>query len=125
MRIAGALWILAFLLWLPFEDTQIEMIAVLAATGAGWLAFRLRPWHSVAWWQAAFWGGLLGAVPPLLAISLMAFKSGLHGHGFPDFTASQVWLALAALPWSIAIGLLLAFGANVFALGGGQSEAKR
>lgn len=117
MRIAGALWMLAFLLWLPFEDTQVGITAVLAATGAGWLAFRLQPWHSVSLWQAAFRGGILGAVFPFMAITLMAFKSGLHGHGFPDFTASQAWLALVALPWSVAIGFFLAPAAKYFALG--------
>ncbi len=116
MRIAGGLWILAFLFWLPFEDTRLGMTAVLAATGAVWLAFRLRPWLSITWPQAAFWGGLLGAAPSLLAITLMAFKSGLHGHGFPDFTAGQIWLALAALPWGVATGLILTLGAKHLAL---------
>jgi hypothetical protein len=124
MRIAGALWTLAFLLWLPFEDTQVGTTAMLAAIGVGWLAFRLPPRHSATWWQVAFWGGLLGLALPLLAISLMAFKSGLHGHGFPDFTVGQVWLALAALPWSGALGLILALGSKIYALGIGQGKAK-
>lgn len=112
MRIAGAIWMFTFLLWLPFEDTQIGMAAALALAGVVWLAFRLRPWIAATWWHAALGGGLLGAAIPLFAISLMAFKSGLHGHGFADFSAGQVWMVLAALPISIVLGLLISVGAR-------------
>ena len=71
MRIAGAIWMFAFLLWLPFEDTQIGMAAALALAGVVWLAFRLRPWIAATWWHAALGGGLSGAAIPLFAISLM------------------------------------------------------
>jgi len=117
MRIAGAVWVFAFLVWLPFEDTQIGMTAVLAAAGVAWLAFRLRPWDTPGRWQAALGGGLLGAAIPALAVSLMAFKSGLHGHGFPDFTARQVWLAIASLPISAVFGLLVSLGARTLSWG--------
>ena len=116
MRTAAFVWMLAFLVWLPFEDTQIWGTAGLAAAGVGWLAFRRRPWEASYWWQSALEGGLLGATVPLFALFLMAFKSGLHGHGFPDFTASQVWLVLAALPFSATFGLLLTLAARHRAL---------
>src|SRR3972149_245003 len=116
MRTAAFVWMLAFLLWLPFEDTQIWVTAVLAFAGVGWLVFRRHPWDVTSGWGSALEGGLLGAAAPLFTIFLMAFKSGLHGHGFPDFTASQVWLVLAALPFSLILGLLLTLAARQRAL---------
>lgn len=112
MRTAAFVWMLAFLLWLPFEDTQIWVTAGLAVAGVGWLAFRRRPWEAANGWRSTLEGGLLGTAAPLLTVFLMAFKSGLHGHGFPDFTAGQVRLVLAALPFSVILALLLTLAAR-------------
>lgn len=109
LRAIGAGWVLLFLLWLPFEDTQIIFPAVLAVDLGIWLALRAWPsWirlgdAAAAALTAAAWLGSL----PLLAVLLMMFKSGLHGHGFGDFTASQVQLALLATPVCALLGGVL------------------
>lgn len=109
MKLAGAAWVAAFLLWLPFEDTQLWMSMTLAAVGCFWLCARiLRSWKTpLVLWKTLGLGALLGAVTPLLAVTLMAFKSGLHAHGFADFTARQVWQTLAAIPYAILIGMVV------------------
>ncbi|MEX1247203.1 MAG: hypothetical protein WEA61_01870 [Anaerolineales bacterium] len=107
MRALGALWVLALLVWLPFEDTQICMPIALAVAGCLWLAARTRLVAS-AWRQTLALGAIFGAACPLLAIGLMALKSGLHGHGFADFTARQVWMIVELLPLSLLLGVLLA-----------------
>jgi hypothetical protein len=40
-----------------------------------------------------------------LAIGLMAFKSGLHGHNAPDFTLAQMQAALDLFPYFALAGL--------------------
>lgn len=114
LRAIGAGWVLLFLLWLPFEDTQIFFPALLAMDLGIWLVLRGWPlWIrlsdvAVAALSAAAWLGSL----PLLAVALMMFKSGLHGHGFGDFTVSQVQIALYAVPVCALLGGLL--GAVVY-----------
>jgi len=115
MRTAAFVWMLAFLLWLPFEDTQIWVTAVLAVAGVGWLVFRRHPWDVTSGWGSALEGGLLGAAAPLFTIFLMAFKSGVHGHGFSDFSARQVWGLWSALPISLSLGLILGLGIKISA----------
>jgi len=104
LRSLGALWMLAFLFWLPFEDTQLWMSAALAAGGCVWIGLRAAGKFPRTVWRAVGFGALLGAAVPVLTIALMAFKSGLHAHGFADFTARQVWWVLTAFPFSILIG---------------------
>jgi hypothetical protein len=66
-------------------------------TGRSWLLYPL----------AGLLSGL--AVTPL-ALLLMAFKSGVHGHGLPDFTPNQVTLVLLSTPAWAAAGLLVGLG---------------
>jgi hypothetical protein len=106
MRVAGALWMVAFLLWLPVEDANIWLAIALALGACIWLAFRFRAHLShlnLIQWLAS--GALAGIAAPLLTITLMAFKSGLHAHGFADFTLRQLWAVLASIPFTIAVGL--------------------
>ena len=108
LRATGALWITVTLIWLPFEDTAIWMVVVLAALGGLWLWFRFfAPKKD---WVTIVTGALLGAAIPLFAITMMAVKSGLHGHGFADFTARQVLSVLSLIPITLFVGG--AFGAG-------------
>lgn len=107
-RKLGALWIVAFLLWLPFEDTEIWMSVTLALGACIWFGLRMFSKKGSNWLPALTLGLALGAAGPLLAITLMAFKSGLHGHGFPDFTVRQMSVIWNAGPFSLLIGGLLA-----------------
>jgi hypothetical protein len=102
-RSLGAAWMIVFLLWLPFEDTNVGMSAFLATALCAWLALRL---------SGKLRGNLflttgLGAILPLLAIGLMAFKSGLHAHGFADFTLRQMYQVLSFTPVTAITGFLL------------------
>ncbi len=108
LRAAGALWIIVTLIWLPFEDTAIWMVVVLAAMGCLWLWFRFFATERI--WRATVTGTLLGAAIPLFAITMMAVKGGLHGHGFADFTTRQVLSVLSLLPITLFAGA--AFGVS-------------
>ncbi len=115
LRRLGTIWIIALVLWLPIEDTQVWLSAAIALIACLWFGLRvLSSKRSSANWLLVAGGALLGAAAPLLAISLMAFKSGLHGHGFPDFTARQVWAMWSAIPFSLLAGSLLAIPLHLF-----------
>lgn len=109
MKLTGALWVFALLIWLPFEDNSIWLSLALASSGCVWLALRLKAFASAKPLGLALRGGLLGASIPLTALTLMAFKSGLHGHGFADYTARQVWLLLQISPLFVVIGAAIGF----------------
>ncbi len=114
-RYLGGFCVIALILWLPVEDTQVWLSAALALITCLWLGLRvLSSKRRFANWLLVAGGALLGAAAPLLAISLMAFKSGLHGHGFPDFTARQVWAMWSAIPFSLLAGSLLAIPLHLF-----------
>ncbi|MCW5877637.1 MAG: hypothetical protein KIS80_02065 [Anaerolineales bacterium] len=100
MRAWAALWFFAFFVWIPVEDTHIGFVLGLAAAAAGWLALRWRP-------MTLLRGALLGLAMPLFAVGLMAFKGGLHGHAFPDFTVHQILTILYAAPYTLLAGLAL------------------
>jgi hypothetical protein len=106
LRGLGAIWIIAFLIWLPFEDTETWMVIALAAGGCAWIGLRwvTRRASSPTWPANLAASALLGAIVPIFAIVLMAFKGGLHAHGFADFTARQVWEVLSLIPVSAILG---------------------
>ena len=107
-----ALWA-AILLWLPLEDTgplNPRILAILAclllAARASLRIHRPAPLKSAGLGLAA---GLL--VNPITA-GLMIFKSGLHGHGAPDFSVATLANVLADT-WVYGVGGLL-IGAGLY-----------
>lgn len=118
LRLLAMLLGAALLLWLPFEDTHERWVVLFALAVAGlaalaiWFrlpaAWRLTP---IASTLVGLFGGLL--VTPA-ALLLMAFKSGVHGHGRPDFTPQQVSRVLDLTPLWAAAGLLLGLGIALY-----------
>jgi hypothetical protein len=47
-----------------------------------------------------------------VAIFLMALKSGIHGHGTPDFTVAQMQEILLRTPFFAISGLLVGLGSG-------------
>ena len=46
---------------------------------------------------------------PILAILFMAFKTGIHAHGFSEYGANEILLVLSITPVSAFLGVV--FGA--------------
>jgi len=111
LRLLAILLGVLLLIWLPFEDLS-ENWAVLFAIAIACLAYsylliRVHHKNRIIYPLAGFLAGL--AVTPM-AIALMAFKSGVHSHGFPDFTPGHVLNVIRMTPvWGIA-GLLIGGG---------------
>jgi hypothetical protein len=108
----------AVLIWIPIEDTTIwwvTLFSVLICTLAGGYAavvFESRGGKS--WFVFPFVGTIAGVLVTPLALFLMAFKTGIHGHGAPDFTPSQVEAVLQRFPVWVAIGFLVGAFASLW-----------
>jgi hypothetical protein len=120
VRLAGLVIGVALLVWLPFEDNGLSIVVFLAAVTCAWLAVRLLLASRVdGGKQVAFYllvGALAGLMVAPLALVLMALKTGLHGHGTPDFSPAQLQAVLLRTPAWAGSGLLLGFGCGLWRL---------
>lgn len=102
-RVAFGLVVLV-LFWLPVEDQSIlgpVFLAVIAAMAAIVFARQRYPL------RRPLAGLLAGLIVSPITLLWMAFKTGLHGHGTPDFTAQQILQVIQLAPlWTLAGGLL-------------------
>jgi hypothetical protein len=102
------------LLWLPIEDMSERGPVLLAAAVCGWWAARflvpVRPQDRGFWLRHLFCGALAGLATTPVALLLMIFKSGLHGHAAPDFTPAQMQSVIIGTPLWVGSGILLGFG---------------
>lgn len=116
LRYCELLIAVLIMLWLPLEERS-SLVALAFALLVCWLA-------AVHWWETrrrrrarlhpgaqmpdsashllSIWARLglfagLGVTPT--AIALMAFKTGLHAHGTPDYAGNQIVILLSAAPW--------------------------
>ncbi len=115
LRLSALVLGAALLFWLPFEDTHDRWTVLFASAGSAWFAARFlarrrpsRPWPFLR--QSLLAGLLAGLAVGPLASFLMIFKTGLHGHGAPDFTLEQMAAVLLRTPFFVASGLLLGLG---------------
>jgi len=107
-RLAGFLWLALFLLWLPFEDTNIIVPLLSAIWASVWVVILLaRKQAEVrSFWRFALLGLLLGMSIPILAVLFMAFKTGIHAHGFSEYGVNQFFLVLSIVPISAVLGVV-------------------
>ncbi len=104
VRVAGLALIAVSLFWLPLEDTTSRYPLLISGTAAllGFFAVpAFRPGSDpclIPPSRATLIGALAGLAVAPGAVFLMVFKSGLHGHGFPDFTAAQLATVLQLTP---------------------------
>ena len=114
LRICGLLLGIVVLVWLPVEESSelgVLVIAGLICTWFGiWLLYKTESHvNHMLWRNVIIWGGM-GLLLAPLAIFLMAIKTGIHGHGTPDFTANQMQALISRIPFFILGGILLGTG---------------
>ncbi len=104
------------LLWLPIEDTNELAAIFIALLISGLLALRalLGHQHHQSLLRFTLIGGLAGAATIPIALLLLAFKTGLHSHGAPDFPADQIIAVLRRTPFFTTGGLLLGLGSGTW-----------
>ena len=70
-----------------------------------------------AWLGLCAGGGvILGLIFGILTLTLMAIKTGLHGHG-PEFTPDEIAWVLSQIPLWSALGILVGTGLGALAAG--------
>ncbi|MGE5221190.1 MAG: hypothetical protein ACM3PY_02060 [Omnitrophica WOR_2 bacterium] len=120
LRLSGlALGIILFV-WLPFEDITERWVILFSLAISTWAAVRLSILYRV---RARYFlplqvltGALAGLAVSLLALLLMAFKSGIHGHAVADFTPQQVVDVLGRTPFWGSAGFLFGLGSALWRL---------
>lgn len=114
LRISALILGIALIVWLPIEDVNLNQVLFFANAICAWWAVRflldISPQNPALLWRHVLIGLVAGLAVSPVALFLMAFKSGLHGHGIPDFSAGQILSILARSPVWIVAGLLLGLG---------------
>jgi hypothetical protein len=113
LRIAFIFLGIFILLWLPVEEHSLVLLLLISGCVCclSLLAVlrRLRLSSSgeqVGRMKYPLAGMLAGVAVTLAAIALMAIKTGMHGHGAPDYSPAQVSLVLRlTLVWA-GLGLV-------------------
>jgi hypothetical protein len=115
--------VLLALVWLGVERALVSGLA-LSCGAACLVAGRLlekglggRRLSHLRWWVLC--GGIgagIGLSTPLLALSLMAIKTGLHGHG-PEMSPAELHWIWSQTPWWAVAGSLAGLGVCLLAQG--------
>jgi hypothetical protein len=117
LRLAALPIAIALILWLPLEDVGIRSVYLLSAGISAWWAARLIAKFSAGQRRFSIRHIMVGAAAGIavtpLALLLMAFKSGLHGHGSPDFTVGQMQAVVLRTPVWVIAGSLLGWGVAI------------
>lgn len=105
------------LFWLPIEDTTPETPFVFSAGFVTLAAIHrwirsVEPPYKRIWTRYPASGMILGITIPLLTVCLMIFKNGMHAHGFPDFSPSDLAGVIGSTPWSAFAGGLCGLAAS-------------
>ena len=108
-------------IWIALEGdlSRVMLLALLLAlAGLGTTAEKVAGGRTLSRPQwllfAGLWGLLLGGGSALLALLLMAVKTGLHAHG-PEFSTAEIAWLLSQLPWWATGGMLAGFGIALIA----------
>jgi hypothetical protein len=111
LRLAFILLGIFILFWLPVEENSLVVVFLisLCACSLGLLAFLERQPSTTGIKKSLvvlLVGLLAGAAVTLVALALMAVKTGVHGHGISDYSAAQVSLVLRLTPLWMGVGLI-------------------
>ncbi|MFK7805118.1 MAG: hypothetical protein AB8G95_26025 [Anaerolineae bacterium] len=120
--------ILTFLIilgWIAFEGILTLVVGVGLTLTLLWVAVGAsRVWPAIQFrfpsltglrgrllaWSAV--GGLVGLTSPLMILSLMIFKTGIHAHG-PEFNPAEIeWVLSQFFRWSV-LGMAIGFGVGL------------
>jgi len=106
----GILWIF----WLPVEDDSLLAVYLFAIVSSTLSVFRVERSHLLKSWKPGFrmvsLGCLAGTLVTPVALLLMAFKSGLHGHNTSDYAPNQILAVIRSFPIWFAGGGILGLG---------------
>jgi hypothetical protein len=117
LRWWGLLWGLVTIFWLPTEDVGSVFLTIISLVWCAWLG----SW--AAWrraqagqrWPPVWLGAGTGLIFFPVSLFFVLFKTGLHAHGFLEFSVYQITrLAWRALALGAIGGILGAFIGRCF-----------
>ncbi len=128
LRLAALIISIAVILWLPIEDVNVRYVLILSIAIDTWWATRfivkLSPDQPRFTVHHIIVGMLAGFAVSPLALFLMVFKSGLHGHGSPDFDLRQMREVMTRAPIWVVAGTLLGLGSAIARLARREEERR-
>jgi hypothetical protein len=102
------------LVWLPFEESSVLGVLVIAGLfctwGGIWVLFKTGSYRKHGIVRNVLIWGLAGFFVVPITILLMAIKTGIHGHGTPDFSVEQMQAVLSRIPYFMFGGVLVGAG---------------
>ena len=120
LRISGLILGIGVLVWLPVEErSELGVLVISGAIctwSAIWSLIKLVLDDKQLIMRHILVGTGAGLILAPLAILLMALKSGIHGHGTPDFTVSQMQDILSRIPYFVLSGFLVGVGSGLWRL---------
>ena len=120
LRITGLILGIGVLVWLPVEERSelgvLVISGVICTWSAIWLLIKPIPDDKQLILRHVLVGAGAGLILAPLVILLMAFKSGIHGHGTPDFTVNQIQDVLSRIPYFVLSGFLVGVGIGLWRL---------
>jgi len=114
-RLLALAYGLVLLIWMGLEDSSMLPAAMI---GTGFTALLVYLWLTAKWGGKSFalrwWssggvilGAAVGGASTLTIAGMMFFKTGWHGHAYPDFPPQMIFAMLSRLPVWMLAGLLI------------------
>lgn len=112
------------LIWLPIEDQNIWITNWISAILLSWLAtyLVLQQRSSVSFRLKLVIGAIAGLLVTPVSFLLIIFKSGLHAHGFTEFSIHQLLNNLQNSLWWLLLGILVPALLSLVALQNNKRE---
>ena len=110
LRISGLILGIGILIWLPIEEGSELGVLLISGAICIWSAIWILRVPVKNDKQLLLRHAIVGVGAGLLlapmAIILMALRTGIHGHGTPDFTVGQMQDILSRMPYFVLSGFL-------------------
>jgi hypothetical protein len=117
---------IALLFWLPIEDTAENWAILFALAISAWFAVAVLISNRVTFRSLLLnyilIATIAGAFVTPIALLLMAFKTGMHAHGAPEYSAQQLVSVVWKTPIWIAGGFLMGLGGGIWMVNRGATS---
>ena len=117
LKLGGVILGIVILIWLPIEESNKIFVLILSGLVCAWAGIWLIQGNHITKLRTIIKyilvGGGAGLMMGLVAILLMAIKTGIHGHGTPDYTPEQIIEILLRTPFFVLGGVLIGVGGSL------------
>lgn len=117
LKLGALLLGIVILIWIPIEESNEAGVLVLSGLLSAWVGiWLLQGTHKTKLRtiiKYSIVGGGAGLLMGMVAILLMAIKTGIHGHGTPDYTPEQILEIISRIPFFVLGGVLIGVGGSL------------